>query len=122
MVDVVVNDVMSTSITPDLSGYMFTEPVSSFPLRFSVVEPLYDRNNTTLSVGSIIAALLVKRSAGLVTRMFPSLTSTRKIQPSFLDSSPGSRTWFRSIILMDSGSTVSILNSNIHNRIPFLTT
>jgi alpha-amylase len=27
MVDVVVNDVMSTSTTPDLSPYMFTEPV-----------------------------------------------------------------------------------------------
>jgi alpha-amylase len=31
MVDVVVNDVMSTSITPDLSGYLFTEPDQYHP-------------------------------------------------------------------------------------------
>jgi alpha-amylase len=37
MVDIVANNVMATSITPDLSTYMFKEPVieiSFFPLRY----------------------------------------------------------------------------------------
>jgi hypothetical protein len=32
MVDIVANNVMATSITPDLSKYMFKEPVTPFAL------------------------------------------------------------------------------------------
>lgn len=91
MVDVVVNDVMATSLTPDLSKYMFKDKVRACLSLCHVLCSYTCSRNTTRTARLTTVTTLASSSAGLVTPMFLSLILTPRTQLSSLGSAPGSK-------------------------------
>lgn len=91
MVDVVVNDVMATSLTPDLSKYMFKDKVHPYLALCHVLYSPICSHNTTRIARLTTVTTLASSSAGSATPMFLSLILTPRIPLSSLDSAPGSK-------------------------------